>query len=166
MKHSDDRIILIEDTRELQCQAPNAVYMQTTRDFTARDALRASLRFNPDRILLGEVRDASAYDLLKAMNTGHEGGFTTLHANSAADALVRLEDLIKEAPNITTVSKPLMASAIHYLLFLRKSKSGRHLEEILELHGVRPDGSYDLRPIDTPSSPPSPDTSRRRIIRC
>ncbi|AXY20903.1 Type IV secretion system protein VirB11 [Komagataeibacter saccharivorans] len=100
-----DRVVLIEDTRELQCAAPNLVALRT-KDGAASlsDLVRSSLRLRPDRIPIGEVRGAEALDLLKAWGTGHPGGVGTLHAGSAIGALRRLEQLIQEA--VVTVNCP------------------------------------------------------------
>lgn len=95
---SADRVVIIEDTRELQCAAPNLVAMRTKDGVaTLSDLVRSSLRLRPDRIPIGEVRGAEALDLLKAWGTGHPGGIGTIHAGSAIGALRRLEQLIQEA---------------------------------------------------------------------
>ena len=96
---AEDRVVLIEDTAELQCSAADQIQMLTKRtepQVTMTDLVRDTLRLRPDRIIIGEVRDGSALDLLKAWNTGHPGGLATIHANSAAEGLTRLEDLIGE----------------------------------------------------------------------
>jgi type IV secretion system protein VirB11 len=100
-----DRVVLIEDTRELQCKSPNLVALRT-KDGVASlsDLVRSSLRLRPDRIPIGEVRGAEALDLLKAWGTGHPGGIGTIHAGSALGALRRLEQLIQEA--VVTVPRP------------------------------------------------------------
>src|SRR5436305_10862058 len=102
-----DRIVLIEDTRELQCKAENLVALRT-RDGVASlsDLVRSSLRLRPDRIPIGEVRGAEALDLLKAWGTGHPGGVGTIHAGTALGALRRLEQLIQEA--VVTVPRALI----------------------------------------------------------
>lgn len=95
---SSDRVVLIEDTRELQCSAPNLVALRTKDGVVSlSDLVRSSLRLRPDRIPIGEVRGAEALDLLKAWGTGHPGGIGTIHARSALGALRRLEQLIQEA---------------------------------------------------------------------
>jgi type IV secretion system protein VirB11 len=134
-KGRGERIVVIEDTRELQCPVDDRIELKTTPDYTARHALHGALRMNPDRVLLGEVRDGSALDLLKAWNTGHPGGFCTLHANSAADSLLRLEQLLLEAPNITRIPHRLIGQAIDVLLFMQSTPDGRRVEELLEVHG-------------------------------
>src|SRR3546814_15374081 len=96
---SEDRVFLIEDTAELQCSAADKEELLTKTSFppvTMTDLVRDSLRLRPDRIIIGEVRDGSALDLLNAWNTGHPGGLATIHANSAMEGLTRLEDLIGE----------------------------------------------------------------------
>ncbi len=94
----DERVILIEDTRELQCAAPDCVALRTKSGVVSlADLVRSTLRLRPDRIIVGEVRGPEALDLLKAWNTGHPGGIATVHANSARAALYRLEQLIQEA---------------------------------------------------------------------
>ncbi len=109
-----DRVVLIEDTRELQCKAPNLVALRT-KDGVASlsDLVRSSLRLRPDRIPIGEVRGAEALDLLKAWGTGHPGGVGTIHAGSALGALRRMEQLIQEA--VVTVPLALIAETIHFI---------------------------------------------------
>ena len=112
-----DRVVLIEDTRELQCAAPNLVALRT-KDGVASlsDLVRSSLRLRPDRIPIGEVRGAEALDLLKAWGTGHPGGIGTIHAGSALGALRRLEQLIQEA--VVTVPRALIAETIDLIAVL------------------------------------------------
>ena len=112
-----DRVVLIEDTRELQCAAPNLVALRT-KDGVASlsDLVRSSLRLRPDRIPIGEVRGAEALDLLKAWGTGHPGGVGTMHAGSAIGALRRLEQLIQEA--VVTVPRALIAETIDLIAVL------------------------------------------------
>ncbi|WP_197421637.1 ATPase, T2SS/T4P/T4SS family, partial [Sphingobium sp. CCH11-B1] len=106
-----DRIVLIEDTRELQCAAPNLVAMRTKDGVVSlSDLVRSSLRLRPDRIPIGEVRGAEALDLLKAWGTGHPGGIGTIHAGTALGALRRMEQLIQEA--VVTVPRALLAETI------------------------------------------------------
>ena len=89
---ADDRIVILEDTRELVCTGANVVQLRSHRERASlSDLVRSTMRLRPDRIIVGEVRGPEALDLLKAWNTGHPGGVTTLHANSAYDSLVRLE---------------------------------------------------------------------------
>lgn len=138
-----DRIVLIEDTRELQCAAPNLVALRT-KDGAASlsDLVRSSLRLRPDRIPIGEVRGAEALDLLKAWGTGHPGGVGTLHAGSAIGALRRLEQLIQEA--VVTVPRALIAETIDVIAVLAGRGSARHLAELAQVEGLGPNGDYHL----------------------
>lgn len=93
----DDRVVMIEDTPELQCTAPNTVSLLTKDDVDMTRLLKATLRLRPNRIVVGEVRDKAALALLKAWNTGHPGGLATVHANNPEAALLRLDQLCQEA---------------------------------------------------------------------
>ena len=138
-----DRVVLIEDTRELQCTAPNLVALRT-KDGVASlsDLVRSSLRLRPDRIPIGEVRGAEALDLLKAWGTGHPGGVGTIHAGSALGALRRLEQLIQEA--VITVPRALIAETINLIAVLSGRGSDRRLAELAEVNGLEPDGDYAI----------------------
>ena len=121
---TNDRIVIIEDTRELQCSAPDKVELLTKSDepkVTMNDLLRISLRLRPDRIIVGEVRGGEALALVKAWNTGHPGGIATIHANSATDAIQRLEDLIGEASQI--VPRRSIESAIQLIFFIERTSN-------------------------------------------
>ncbi|MBX3565939.1 MAG: P-type conjugative transfer ATPase TrbB [Sphingomonas sp.] len=144
---TSDRIVLIEDTRELQCTAPNLVAMRTKEGVaTLSDLVRSSLRLRPDRIPIGEVRGAEALDLLKAWGTGHPGGFGTIHAGTALGALRRLEQLIQEA--VTTVPRPLIAETIGLIAVLVRDGAGRRLAELARVEGLEPSGEYRLHFLD------------------
>src|SRR3546814_759746 len=125
---SSDRIVLIEDTRELQCAAPNLVAMRT-RDGVASlsDLVRSSLRLRPDRIPIGEVRGPEALDLLKAWGTGHPGGVGTIHAGSALGALRRMEQLIQDA--VITVPRALLAETLDHVAVLFRAGPGRSMAD-------------------------------------
>src|ERR1700744_903295 len=144
-----DRIVLIEDTRELQCAAPNLVALRT-KDGAASlsDLVRSSLRLRPDRIPIGEVRGAEALDLLKAWGTGHPGGVGTLHAGTAIGALRRLEQLIQEA--VITVPRPLPAETIHLIPVPAGRGSSRRLAELAAVKGLGAEGHYLLSPPGEP----------------
>jgi len=148
MARLDERVILIEDTRELRCAAPDCVALRTKPGVAdLKDLVRSTLRLRPDRIVVGEVRGGEALDLLKAWNTGHPGGVATLHANSARAALYRLEQLIQEA--VVTVPRRLIADAIDLVVFIRGRGAGRRVETIAEVSGLGADGDYvvaDLAP--------------------
>lgn len=140
---TNDRVVLIEDTRELQCAAPNLVAMRT-KDGVASlsDLVRSSLRLRPDRIPIGEVRGAEALDLLKAWGTGHPGGIGTIHAGSAIGALRRMEQLIQEA--VVTVPRALIAETIDLIAVLVRDGHSRRLAELARVEGLGPDGDYHL----------------------
>ena len=145
---TSDRVVLIEDTRELQCQAPNLVALRT-KDGVASlsDLVRSSLRLRPDRIPIGEVRGGEALDLLKAWGTGHPGGIGTVHAGSALGALRRLEQLIQEA--VVTVPRALIAETIDLIAVLAGRGAARRLTELAQVDGLDSSSDYLLaRPGD------------------
>lgn len=140
-----DRIVILEDTRELNCYAPNQVQLKTERSgANLSDLVRSTLRLRPDRIIVGEVRGGEALDLLKAWNTGHPGGITTLHANSARGALQRLEQLTLEA----TRSAPfeLIAEAIDVIVFMSRAGGKRQIEEAVRVISFD-GGDYVTEPL-------------------
>ena len=140
---TSDRVVLIEDTRELQCQAQNLVALRTKEGVsTLTDLVRASLRLRPDRIPIGEVRGPEALDLLKAWGTGHPGGVGTIHAGSGLGALRRLEQLIQEA--VVTVPRALISETINILAVLSGRGSERRLKELVQVHGLDANGDYRL----------------------
>jgi P-type conjugative transfer ATPase TrbB len=140
---TSDRVVLIEDTRELQCRARNLVALRT-KDGVASlsDLVRSSLRLRPDRIPIGEVRGAEALDLLKAWGTGHPGGIGTIHAGSALGALRRLEQLVQEA--VLTVPRALIAETINVIAVLAGRGCERRLIELARVGGLGPSGDYLL----------------------
>jgi P-type conjugative transfer ATPase TrbB len=147
---TSDRIVLIEDTRELQCAAPNLVAMRT-KDGVASlsDLVRSSLRLRPDRIPIGEVRGAEALELLKAWGTGHPGGIGTIHAGSALGALRRMEQLIQEAA--VTVPRALLSETINLVAVLVRDGTGRRLSELARVDGLDvATGDYRLACLITP----------------
>ncbi|MCA6100106.1 P-type conjugative transfer ATPase TrbB [Bradyrhizobium australafricanum] len=138
-----DRVVLIEDTRELQCKAPNLVALRTKDGVaTLSDLVRSSLRLRPDRIPIGEVRGAEALDLLKAWGTGHPGGIGTIHAGTALGALRRLEQLIQEA--VITVPRALIAETINLVAVLAGRGADRRLAELATVLGLGVSGDYSL----------------------
>ena len=147
----DERVILIEDTRELQCAAPDCVPLRTRSGIVSMaDLVRSTLRLRPDRIIVGEVRGAEALDMLKAWNTGHPGGIATIHANSARSSLYRLEQLISEA--VVTVPRRLIAEAIDLIVFIHGRGTGRRIETIAQVTGLDANGDYvvtDLTPLES-----------------
>jgi type IV secretion system protein VirB11 len=146
---STDRVVIIEDTRELQCRAENLVAMRTKDGVaTLSDLVRSSLRLRPDRIPIGEVRGAEALDLLKAWGTGHPGGIGTIHAGTAIGALRRLEQLIQEA--VVTVPRALIAETIDFIAVLAGRGASRRLAELARVEGLHADGDYQLTRLSPP----------------
>jgi type IV secretion system protein TrbB len=140
-----DRVILLEDTVELQCLADDHVPLRTKPGVVAMSELvRSTLRLRPDRIVVGEVRGPEALDLLKAWGTGHPGGIATIHAGSAHGALTRLEQLIQEA--VVTVPRALVAEAVDVVVFMAGRGRARRVEQIVRVAGLGPDG-YRLEPL-------------------
>jgi len=140
----NDRIVILEDTVELQFKLNRPLAMRTDAqsNTTMQRLVKVSLRVRPDRIIVGEVRSGEALDLLKSWNTGHPGGICTIHANSAASALTRMEQLISEVSR--TPMKELIGEAIDVVVFLRRiAKFGPFVTEILEVKGVNTSGGYD-----------------------
>jgi len=132
------RVVILEDTAELQCASPNVVQLLTKASAPAigmRELVQMTLRLRPDRIVVGEVRDGAALEVLKAWNTGHPGGLLTLHANSAADALARLEDLCMEAR--AQPAKRLIEAAIDMVVFIARTERGRAITDIIDLKDAR-----------------------------
>ncbi len=130
---ANQRLIVLEDTPELQVSSPDTVKLLTRRaapEVTLRDLVQAALRLRPDRIIVGEVRGGAALDVLKAWNTGHPGGLLSLHANSARDACDRLEDLCLEAQAASP--RRLIASAAHLIVFIARTAHGRCITELLD----------------------------------
>ena len=140
-----ERIISIEDSAELQLRKPHWVRLETRpadadghHEATQRDLVRNSLRMRPDRILVGEVRGREAFDMLTAMNTGHDGSMSTIHANTPRDALARLETLVLmsglEIPQ--RVARDLIASALHVMIHIGRTETGlRRVECVSEVVG-------------------------------
>ncbi|MFC3077833.1 P-type conjugative transfer ATPase TrbB [Phenylobacterium terrae] len=135
-----DRVFLIEDTPELQCSAWDLVPVLTRRfpkPIGVVDLVRDALRMRPDRIVVGEMRDGSAaLETLKAWNTGHPGGLSTVHANSAEEAIARIEDLLAEVA--AQVPRRLIGQAVDLIVHIARTPTGRRVEQILE--GRRPGG--------------------------
>lgn len=130
-----ERVILIEDTGEIQCAAANYVQYHTSIDVNMTTLLRSALRMRPDRILVGEVRGPEALDLLMAWNTGHEGGAATLHANNARAGLDRLAMLISMHPDSPRPIEPLIAEAVHVVVHIARFEGQRRVQEIVAVSG-------------------------------
>ncbi len=145
----DERVITIEDAAELQLQQPHVVRLETRTanlegrgEINQRELLRNALRMRPDRIIVGEVRGAEAYDMLQAMNTGHDGSISTVHANTARDALARVENMVQMA----TVNLPArairtqIAAAVHLIVQIERMRDGvRRVSQIADICGMEGD---------------------------
>jgi len=139
-----DRIVVLEDTVELRCSAPDHLALRTTDSVRLRDLVKAALRTSPDRIVVGEVRDEAALDLLDAWETGHPGGVATLHANDALAALHRLDRLAQRA---NAGPQPhLVGDAIHLVVMIAGGSQRRKVTELARVAGF--DGTaYRLTPV-------------------
>lgn len=129
-----ERIVIIEDTGEIQCNAVNSVLFHTSLNVSITDLLKTTLRMRPDRIIIGEVRDHTALDLLDAWSTGHSGGISTIHANNSKQALERIEGLVTRHPYAPKDIKTVIASAVHLIVNIRKTGTARKIEEIIKIH--------------------------------
>lgn len=128
-----ERLVLIEDTAELQCSSPNQVTLRATDQVDMLRLLKATMRIRPDRIVVGEVRGPEALALIKAWNTGHPGGIATVHADSAPRGLLRVEELVSEAS--VTPRHQAIAQTIHCIVFIAKTSAGRRVQEIVSVSG-------------------------------
>ncbi len=142
----NDRLVTMEDTYELQVSSKNKVLFRTSDQVDMQELTRITMRYRPDRIIVGEVRDGAALDLLKAWNTGHPGGIGTLHADSAENALGRLEDLVAE--RLTSPMHRLISRAINVVVFIEKTVEGRKVSQVAIVHGYdRAKASYSMEYI-------------------
>jgi type IV secretion system protein VirB11 len=140
-----DRLLVIEDELELQCATDNKERFVTSKNVSMRTLIKTAMRYRPDRIIIGEVRDGAALDLLKSWNTGHPGGFATIHSNDALSALTRLEQLILEAAQSPMSS--LIAEAVNIVVYMREfGRVGRQVTEIIWVTGYK-GGEYQYRQI-------------------
>ncbi|QND44369.1 P-type conjugative transfer ATPase TrbB (plasmid) [Rhizobium lusitanum] len=129
----DDRIVILEDTAEIQCAAENAVSLHTSDTIDMARLLKSTMRLRPDRIIVGEVRDGAALTLLKAWNTGHPGGVTTIHSNTAMSALRRLEQLTAEASH--QPMQEVIGEAVDLVVSIERTGKGRRVREIINVEG-------------------------------
>jgi type IV secretion system protein VirB11 len=143
---SSERIIILEDTFELQCGIVNRVELRTSANADITKLLRTTMRLRPDRIIVGEVRGAEALTLLKAWNTGHPGGISTIHANDCMAALTRLEQLVEEA-NVPSQPK-LIAEAVNVIVWIARTANGRRVLEIFFVRGWTATSGYELERIE------------------
>ncbi len=142
----NERFVIIEDTLELHCDAPNVMQLHTTAAADLTFLTRTTMRARPDRIIIGEVRGAEALALLKAWNTGHPGGVTTVHANSASAALVRLSSLVQEAD--VPPQPDLIAETIHLVAFIARTPDGRRVTEMVRVNGYDSGHGFKLTPLE------------------
>ncbi|MGZ2478808.1 P-type conjugative transfer ATPase TrbB, partial [Sinorhizobium medicae] len=125
----DDRMVILEDTAEIQCAAENAVSLHTSDTIDMARLLKSTMRLRPDRIIVGEVRDGAALTLLKAWNTGHPGGVTTIHSNTAMSALRRLEQLTAEASQ--QPMQEVIGEAVDLVVSIERTAKGRRVREVI-----------------------------------
>jgi Flp pilus assembly CpaF family ATPase len=141
-----DRVLVIEDTQELLLDSANSLSLLATTEFDQLKCLKVALRLKPDRIVVGEVRDgAAALPLLKAWNTGHPGGVSTIHANSATEALIRLEDLVREATEAPQ-QRTIGAAVDVVISVVNDQVAGRKIQEVAVVTGWQ-DGRYMLTQV-------------------
>jgi len=152
----DERILLIEDTAEIQLSHENLVRFEARREqngtpaVSIRDLLKAALRHRPDRILLGEVRGGEAFDLLQLLNTGHSGTISTIHASSARQGLSRFTSCVLQSGVEIPYRaiKTNIADSLNVVIQLERRPGRRFVSEVLEINGYDPDADlFDLRPI-------------------
>jgi len=141
----NERFIIIEDTLELHCDAPNVMQLHTTVAADLTFLTRTTMRARPDRIIIGEVRGGEALALLKAWNTGHPGGVTTVHANSATAALTRLGSLVQEAG--VPPQPDLISQTVNVLAFVMRTPKGRRLTEMVRVEGYDPAFGFKISSI-------------------
>nr|WP_283950019.1 P-type conjugative transfer ATPase TrbB [Agrobacterium tumefaciens] len=129
----DNRIVILEDTAEIQCAAENVVALHTSDTIDMARLLKSTMRLRPDRIIVGEVRDGAALTLLKAWNTGHPGGVTTIHSNTAMSALRRLEQLTAEASQ--QPMQEVIGEAVDLIVSIERTGKGRRVREVIHVEG-------------------------------
>lgn len=137
----DERVVIIQDTPEIQCEVENKVFFNTSRNVSMTHLLKTTLRARPDRILVGEVRGPEALDLLDAWSTGHPGGVATLHADSAEKALRRLNSLVTRNPAHPNDINALIAETVQMIVHIVKTPEGRKIKSLMEIHGFE-DGKF------------------------
>lgn len=140
----DHRLVVLEDTSELQCAASNVVALHTSDAVDMARLLKSTMRLRPDRIIVGEVRDGAALTLLKSWNTGHPGGITTLHANSAHSALRRLEQLTAEVSQ--QPMQQVIGEAVDVVISVERTARGRSVRKVIAVEGFA-DGQYLVTPL-------------------
>lgn len=144
MAKYQERMIIIEDTQELQCACDDRVFLRTSDTVTIRDLIKATLRMRPDRISIGEIRGGAALDLLKAWNSGHPGGICTIHADSTRAGLDQLEQYISEVS--VSPQQRMISRVAHVLIFIKREGLKRVIGSIAEVKGYK-DGEYILEEV-------------------
>jgi type IV secretion system protein TrbB len=139
----DDRLVLIEDTAELRCAAPDHLALRTTTELSFAALIKATLRASPTRIILGEVRDEAALDFLDANATGHPGGLCTTHAGSALEALHRLDRLAQRA-NVPP-QRELIGEAVRLVVVMAGGNQDRRITDLVRVDGYAPERGFALR---------------------
>lgn len=157
-----ERFVILEDTLELRCSAENALQLHTSESADLTRLVRTTMRLRPDRIVIGEVRGAEAWALLKAWNTGHPGGLTTVHANGALAALRRIEALVQEAG--IDPQPELIAAAVSVIVFMvRAPEVGRRVTEVVAVTGYEPTTGYRIIPLNPLRTREDDDGSERSL---
>ena len=153
----EHRVVIIEDTVELQCSSKNVVQLRTSDTVTMQGLLRVTMRLRPDRILVGEVRGAEALALLKAWNTGHPGGLATVHANDASAGLLRIKQLIEEGLQGGKADPEVIAEAVGLVVVIKKTSvaPGRRVTEMVRVLGYK-NGEYVLADDFSAALTPTP----------
>ncbi|MBX4995653.1 type IV secretion system protein VirB11 [Rhizobium binae] len=136
-----DRLVILEDTAEIQCAAENAVLLHTSDTIDMARLLKSTMRLRPDRIIVGEVRDGAALTLLKAWNTGHPGGVATIHSNTAMSALRRLEQLTAEASQ--QPMHEVIGEAVDLVISIERTPRGRLVRDIIQIEQFI-NGRYEI----------------------
>ncbi|MGL4946362.1 MAG: P-type conjugative transfer ATPase TrbB [Cetobacterium sp.] len=139
-----NRVVLIEDVQELQCETENKVRMKTSKNTTIRDLIKITMRKTPERIIVGEIRDGAALDLLKAWNSGHPGGISTIHADDCLGGLEKLEQYIQEVS--ANPQSKLIGRAVDLVVVIAKVEGQRKITEIVTVDGYR-NGEYILNEV-------------------
>jgi pilus assembly protein CpaF len=151
---NDERIVLIEDTAEIQIQKENVVRFEARREqnglpaITIRDLLKATLRHRPDRIIVGEIRGGEAFDLLQLLNTGHSGTISTVHANSSAQGISRFTTCVLQSGIEMPYAaiKANIAESLNIIIQIDRRPGYRFVSEVLEIQSYKPEQDrYELR---------------------
>ncbi|KAA1183914.1 P-type conjugative transfer ATPase TrbB [Rhizobium tropici] len=144
MSAPEDRLVILEDTAEIQCLAENAVFLHTSEAVDMARLLKSTMRLRPDRIVVGEVRDGAALTLLKAWNTGHPGGVATIHSNTAMSALRRLEQLTAEASQQSM--QEVIGEAVDLVISIERTPRGRRVRDVIQVERFT-NGQYEIEQL-------------------